>query len=181
MKTNLILAATVLVLAPVFSRAEVADSSATGFTVKIIMNIQAPPADVYRRFVRNVADWWSSDHTFSHDAHNLSIEEKPMGCFCEKLPNGGGVRHLEVVYLNPGKGLVMIGGLGPMQSKAITGTLTLELAPAEGGTVLSMSYAAAGYVPSGLGAWAGMADGMLKDTFTRFKNYVEHGSPTQTK
>src|SRR5882762_1709352 len=112
MKTNLILAATVLMLAPVCSPAEVADSSANGFTVKMIMTIQAPPADVYRRFVRNVGDWWSSDHTYSHDAHNLSIEEKPMGCFCEKLPNQGGVRHLEVVSLFPGKAIGMTGALG---------------------------------------------------------------------
>ncbi len=31
-----------------------------------------------------------------------------MGCFCERLPNQGGVRHMEVVYLDPGKVLAML-------------------------------------------------------------------------
>ena len=40
---------------------------------------------------------------------------------CEKLPNGGGVRHMEVVYAAPGKALVMSGELGPMQVMAAAG------------------------------------------------------------
>ena len=53
--------------------ADVADSSANGFTVKETVNIQASPQDVFARIFK-VGDWWSSDHTFSHDAHNLSME-----------------------------------------------------------------------------------------------------------
>jgi uncharacterized protein YndB with AHSA1/START domain len=181
MKSNLLLAAIVLMFAPVYSSADVTDSSATGFTVKMTYTIQAPPADVYKRFVRNIGDWWDSQHTFSQDAHNLSIEEKPMGCFCEKLANQGGVRHMEVVYVAPGKGLVMIGALGPLQSQGMAGSMTLEFAPAEGGTKLSMSYSVGGYAAAGMNTWGAPVDSMLKAQFTRFKNYVEHGNPTQTK
>src|ERR1700734_3347887 len=77
--------------------AAVADSAANGFTVKLELNIQAPPQQVYGSLVHNVGDWWNSMHTFSGDAHNLSIDDKAMGCFCEKLADGGSVRHLEVV------------------------------------------------------------------------------------
>lgn len=77
--------------------AEVADSSASGFTIKTTLSIQAAPDEVYRQLI-HVGDWWDSVHTFSRDAHNLSIEERAGGCFCEKLPNGGGVRHLEVLF-----------------------------------------------------------------------------------
>src|SRR5580693_10080758 len=123
MRFTLIAGVAAFLLAPNWAAAEVADASANGFTVKLTLNIQASPDDVYRKFVRNVGDWWDSDHTFSGNSHNLTIEEKPAGCFCEKLPGGGGVRHLEVAYLAPGKQLVLAGALGPLQSVAATGTM----------------------------------------------------------
>src|SRR5580698_7536619 len=95
------------------TRAEVADASANGFIIKATLSIQASPDDVYRRIVRNVGDWWDQSHTFSGNSRNLTIEEKPTGCFCEKLPGGGGVRHMQVIYLDPGKRLVLTGALGP--------------------------------------------------------------------
>ena len=76
--------------------AAVADSGANGFTVKISVVIHAAPEEVYQKLVHNVGDCWSSDHTFSGDAHILTIDDKPMGCWCEKLTTGG-ARHMEVV------------------------------------------------------------------------------------
>ena len=88
-----------------------------------------------------------SQHTFSGNWHNLSIEEKPGGCFCEKLPNDGGVRHMEVMFVAPGKTIALAGGLGPLQSIAATGSMRIQLAPAEGGTKLEVTYAVVGYLP----------------------------------
>jgi len=79
-------------LSPV--RAEVKDSSAIGFTIQDTVIIAANPNDVYHSLVADVGRWWNSAHTFSGDANNLSIEDKAGGCFCEKLENGGSVRHL---------------------------------------------------------------------------------------
>lgn len=155
----------------------VADSASNGFTIKIPLHIQAPPATVYQKFVRNVGDWWNPAHTFSGSARNLSIDEKPMGCFCEKLPDGGGVRHLEVVYLAPGKAMVLTGALGPMQALAATGNLRLQFSPEGDGTKLEVTYAVTGYLPAGMNAFAASADGMLTEQFTRLKNYVEKGDP----
>jgi hypothetical protein len=154
--------------------AEVVDSSANGFTVKTTLSIKAAPDAVYRQIIR-VGDWWDSAHTFSGDAHNLSIEEKPMGCWCEKLPNQGGVRHMEVVFLSPGKKLVMIGGLGPMQSMATAGTMTFQLSPAEGGTRLEMTYTVAGYRAEGLNSLAAPVDSVLAQQCARLKSFVETG------
>jgi hypothetical protein len=162
----------VLLLLPALLPADVADSSPAGFTVKISLPIQASPCDVYQRLLK-VGEWWNSAHTFSGNAHNLSIEEKAMGCFCENLPNGGAVRHLEVVNFVPGKTLVMTGGLGPLQSLAATGTMTVQISPAEGGAKLDVTYAVSGYLAGGLSSWAAPVDGVLKDQFTRFKAYVE--------
>jgi uncharacterized protein YndB with AHSA1/START domain len=162
-------------VATIVAQAEVVDSSGTGFTVRTTLTIQAPPDDVYRKFIRNIGDWWSPDHAFSGDSHNLSIEEKAAGCFCEKLPNGGGVRHMEVVNLAPGKSVTLSGALGPLQSMAATGTLTVQFTPSNGGTKLTATYAVGGYLPGGMNALASAVDAVIAEQFTRLKNYVLRG------
>ena len=174
MKAALILLALAV---PALALAEVADSSASGFTVRINLTIQAPPDAVYRRLVRNIGDWWNPAHTYTGDSHNLTIEEKPMGCFCEKLPNNGGVRHMEVVNVAPGKTLVMSGALGPLQSMAAAATLTIQLSPVDGATRLAVTYAVSGYLPAGMNSWAGPVNEVLTGQFTRLKNYIEHDDP----
>jgi uncharacterized protein YndB with AHSA1/START domain len=165
--------------------AAVTDSAANGFVVKTSVTIQAAPDEVYRRIVNHVGDWWSSDHTFSGNSHNLSIEEKPMGCFCEKLPNGGGVRHMEVVNFVPGKSLVMSGALGPLQSMAASANMTVQLtsnAGVAGGAIavltrVDVTYAVTGYLAGGINALAAPVDGVIGQQFARLKNLIERGSP----
>jgi uncharacterized membrane protein len=100
-----------------------------------------------------------------------------MGCWCEKLPNGGGVRHMQVVNVMPGKMLVMTGGLGPLQSMAATGSMSFRLSPASGGTKLDITYAVTGYLAAGMNTLAAPVDHVLTEQFTRFKSYVEAGRP----
>jgi len=156
--------------------ADVLDSTASGFTLKTTLTIQATPEDVYKRLVHDVGEWWNSQHTFSGDAHNLSIDDKAGGCFCEKLSNGGSVRHLEVVYAAPGKALTLSGALGPLQSLGAAGSLQIKLSPADTGTKLEVTYAIGGYSAAGLNTWAAPVDKVLAEQFVRLKNYVEHGS-----
>lgn len=170
------IAALAFAVAPNWLAAEVVDSSANGFTVKQTVNIQAPPQDVYAKIFR-VSDWWSPAHTFSQDSHNLSLEEKVGGCFCEKLPSGGGVKHMEVVYVAPAKIIVLHGALGPLQSMAAAGSMQIQLSAAEGGTKVEVTYAVGGYLAAGLNTWAGPVDGVLKMQFARLKSLVEHGDP----
>jgi len=176
---NRLLLAALAALGPLWfpssAGAAVADSSPNGFTSKVTLTVQAAPDQVYRSLVRNIGEWWAPDHTFSGDAHNLSIEEKPMGCFCEKLPGGGGVRHMEVVRFSPGKTMVMIGGLGPLQSLAVAASMTVSLAPAGTETRVDVTYAVGGYSAAGLNTLAVPVDAVLTQQFTRLKNYVEHG------
>jgi hypothetical protein len=162
-------------LSPVAARADVADSAANGFTVKLAVAIKASRQDVYRRLVYNVGDWWDSTHTFSGDAHNLSIDDKPMGCFCEKLSSGGAVRHMEVVNADPNKTLVLVGGLGPLQSMAVTGSMTIQLAAEGEGTKLAVVYAVTGYFPAGMNTLAAPVDAVLTQQFTRLKSLIENG------
>jgi hypothetical protein len=147
--------------------AEVADSSANGFTVKVTSQLQAAPADVYARIIK-VGEWWDSSHTYSQD-----------GCFCEKLPNGGGVQHMEVVLVIPGKLLRLRGGLGPLQGMATAGSMTFTLTPATGGTKLDLTYAVVGYSAQGLTSIAPAVDHVLSDQIARLKTYVEKSGKSQ--
>lgn len=152
------------------------DSSATGFTVRTTLNIQAAPGDVYRRLVHNIGDWWNPAHTFSGDAHNLSIEEKAMGCFCEKLPGwrrGPPPRG----RLRGARQATRALRRSRLQGIAATGSMILQFSGAEAGSKLDMTYAVTGYLPAGLNTWAAPVDTVLKEQFTRLKNYIEHGNP----
>lgn len=163
-------------LLPAIALAEVADSSAGGFTLKISLPIQASPDAVYRKLLQP-AEWWSANHTFSGSPANLTIEEKIMGCYCEKLPGGGVMRHMEVVQFVPGKLLVLSGAIGPMQALAAGGTMTFRISQAEGGAKLDLTYAVFGYLPAGLNTWAAPVNGALTEQVTRLKNLLEQGKP----
>jgi hypothetical protein len=169
----------VALLAPGRVPGAVADFAPGGFTVKLALNVTAAPDDVYRKLVRNIGDWWEAGHTFSGNPHNLSIEDKPGGCFCEKLASGGGVRHMQVIYADPGKRLILSGGLGPLQTLAVTGTMTIEISPLNGGAKLGVTYAVAGYPPASMNTLAPIVDGVLTSQFNRLKNYAEHGDPAK--
>jgi len=176
MKIAALVAVTALAMAS-HALADVADSSPNGFTVKITIQIQAPPAEVYRKLVANVGEWWNPQHTFSGNSRNLSIDGKAQGCFCEKLPNQGSVRHMEVVNASPGARLVLSGALGPMQTQAVVGTMTFQLAAVDSGTKLDVTYAVGGYMPGGLANLAKVVDGVLTEQVTRLKNFAEKGNP----
>jgi uncharacterized protein YndB with AHSA1/START domain len=165
-----------LVFSPAVVHADVIDSAADGFTVKTTVSIHASPSEVYRRLVTNVGDWWNSAHTFSQDAHNLSIEERPMGCFCEKLPNQGFVRHMEVIYVQPGKTLRLSGAIGPLQTMAVSAVATFSLSPEGEGTKLEFTYRVGGYNPGGLIQMAPLVDHVWAEQIGRLKNLIETGN-----
>ncbi len=106
----------------------VADVGATGFTVHETVEIAAPPDKVYAALA-TPAQWWSSTHTFSGSAANLTLDARAGGCWCETLPNGGSVQHLIVVFAAPGKTLRLRGALGPFQGMGVDGALTWSLKP----------------------------------------------------
>jgi hypothetical protein len=170
-----------LMLAAVLVRAKIVDSAAGGFTVRTTLHVKAAPDVVYNKLVHNIGDWWNPMHTFSGDAHNLRIETHPGGCLCEKLANDGFTRHLEVITAMPGNRIVMIGAMGPLQTLAATGTLSVNLTSDEGGTKMDVIYAVTGYLPKGIDNWAIPADLMVSEQFTRLQSYVETGSAVASK
>src|SRR5437762_13382074 len=126
-------------------RGEVIESTGAGFLARNIAAINAPPATVYAALTDGVGSWWDPAHTFSHDARNLSVDAKPGGCFCERLPDGGGVQHMRVVYASPGKLLRLTGAIGRLQEAALAGTMTWNLSQAAGGTTVDLVLAFGGF------------------------------------
>ena len=156
--------------------AAVNDSAANGFSVTEKLHIAAAPDKVYDELVLP-AHWWSSIHTFSHSADNLTLDARAGGCWCEKVANGGSVQHLTVVFAAPGKVLVMRGALGPLQGLGVDGAMTISLKPAADGTDLSLTYNVGGYLKDGLQSWAGPVDNVLGEQLGRLKLLIETGSP----
>lgn len=143
-----------VVLAVLCSAAPRAQSSG-GFVARHEGVAAASPDAVYRVLVDRIGEWWDPAHTYSGDAANLSIDARPGGCFCERLPGGGGVEHMRVVYAAPGALLRLNGALGPLQAAAVTGTMTITLTAEGAGTRVGMSYAVSGVIDGGLGTLEG--------------------------
>ena len=161
-------------LLPTIAVAEHKSSTDNDFTVLLRMQVKEPPKVAYAKFVA-IQNWWHSSHTFSLNAKNLYIETKPKGWWGEKLPNGGFVKHMEVIFAAPGKMLRFRGGLGPLQSMPINGAMQVAFSPKEKGTEISLLYAVGGFVKGGVKRLGAPVDGVLKMQLHRLKRYIETG------
>ena len=172
MKTVMLAGLCALALAGA-ARAEVVDKSPAGFEIRHTTTLKAPQAKV-RAAVLDVARWWNSDHTYSGDAKNLSID-LATGCFCEKLKDGW-VRHMTVTYVDGGA-LRMSGGLGPLQTTGATGHMALVFEDAgPNKTQLTVTYDVGGYAKGGLAdKWAGPVDMVLGEQVGRLRKLIELG------
>jgi len=180
MKLRMIALLAVILLSTI-TLADVKDSAANGFTITSSFTTKGSPAEVYRKILA-VGDWWSSDHTYSGDAHNLTLDARAGGCWCEKLPKtGGSVMHMQVATAMPGALLVLNGALGPLQQMGTSGAMTFRLTPTADGTKVDFTYAVAGYHPQGMNAIAPMVDKVLMEAVTRLRNYVDFGDPALKK
>jgi uncharacterized protein YndB with AHSA1/START domain len=158
------------------ARAEVVDSGTGGFQVRETVQVKAAPAAVWKAMVEP-GRWWDSEHTFSGDAKNMTLEPRAGGCWCEILPNGGSVGHLRVVLVMPGERLNLSGALGPLSFLGAAGALDMKLEKAGAGTKITWTYTVGGYAPGGLDKLAGPVDSVLKAQDERLGRYVETGKP----
>jgi hypothetical protein len=151
--------------------AEVVSASPNGFEVRQTVNLVVPPADAFDAF-RNIGAWWDPEHTYSGDAANLSLALVPGGCFCERLPKGGGVEHMRVTYIEPGKHVVLTGALGPLLYEAVTGVMDVQVKTIAGGAQLTLDYKAAGFAKGGADKLAPAVDSVLAAQMKRYRAYA---------
>jgi uncharacterized protein YndB with AHSA1/START domain len=149
--------------------AEVVSVSANGFEVREQLHMELPAEKIYEAIL-SPARWWSSEHTYSGNAANMTLDPRAGGCWCEKLENGGSVQHLQVVYVAPGHAIRLRGALGPLQAMAVDGAMTWTLKSAPNGTDMTLTYAVGGYSKDGFAALATVVDQVLADQVARLRN-----------
>ena len=151
--------------------AEVVSASSNGFEVRQTVNLVVPPAAAFGAF-RNIGAWWDPEHTYSGDSANLSLALVPGGCFCERLPKGGGIEHMRVTYIEPGKHVVLTGALGPLLYEAVTGVMDVQVKTIAGGAQLTLDYKAAGFAKGGADKLAPAVDSVLAGQMKRYRAYA---------
>ena len=154
-------------------QAEVTTASEQGFTSEHELNIAADPDRIYAALTAEIHLWWDATHSYSGKAENFYLEARAQGCFCEKLPSGGSVRHMQVVFADPGKQLRLSGGLGPLQAMGVAGSMSFVLIAQGEGTRLMYRYEVGGYTAGGLATLAGPVDQVQLGQLNRLKAYVE--------
>ena len=151
--------------------AAVVDQQERYFAIKINQAL-AVSAEELNAQILQIDEWWNPDHTYTGDSNNLYIDLEKE-CFCERLPYGGYVNHLSLVYYQPGVLFRFVGGLGPLQSIPMNGVLELRIKPvSETQSLLEVSYLVGSNSP-GLKNWAGPVNRVISEQISRLAKQVE--------
>jgi len=151
--------------------ADVVSASPNGFEIRHTVNLVVKPDIAFQSF-GNIPAWWNPDHTYSGSSANLSLALTPGGCFCERFPKGGGIEHLRVAYVDPGKRIVLTGALGPLLYEATSGVLDVQVKSTGGGSQVTIDYRAAGFYKGGADKLAPLVDQVLADQVKRYRMYA---------
>lgn len=141
--------------------AELSNNSDTGFTVIQSVETKAEAFFAYRTMTAHIDQWWSEAHTWSGNAANLYIKIERNGCFCERLPRGGNVEHLRLIYAAPGEELRFDGALGPLQTMPVFGRMIWKVGETESGSRVTFTYHVTGQAGAGLAEIAPAVDAMI--------------------
>lgn len=150
------------------AEAKVQEASERGIVLRYVAHVPVGPEEAWSVLVKP-ALWWDSEHTYSGDSANLTLDARPGGCFCEALPavSGakggmrGGVEHMRAIYVDKGRALRLSGALGPLQADAAVATLTFQFKPDETGTQVLVEYVVGGYFRGDPAKLGPMFDGVL--------------------
>lgn len=155
--------------------AEVKQAAGDGFFLAYSGTIAASTTKAYAD-VTQIQRWWSSDHTWSGKASNLSLKPEAGGCFCERWKDGS-VEHGRVIMAMPGKLLRIQTALGPLQELALSGILNFWLKNEDSTTTLTVEYRVNGASGSGLDKIAPGVDEVLGAQVDRLRRYIATGNP----
>ncbi len=163
---------------PSMATAEVQSKSDNGFAIFYIGDVKAQPDEIWSRLLEP-SKWWSDTHSWSGHGSNFYLEPKINGCFCELLidkdadvqKSTGEVEHMRIIHIKDYTVLRMTGALGPLQSEAANGTLTIALrANDDGTTKMSFSYIVGGYMRYKVDQISGAVDKVIGE---QFKNLTD--------
>lgn len=140
--------------------AAVKDAAPNGFTIENEQVVAVDPGTAWKALVEDIDRWWPKDHTWWGAASTLSIDPRAGGCFCEIGRDGKQqAQHMTVGFVDPGKTLRLLGGLGPLQGMGLSGAMEFRLSPGQdGGTRIVLHYRTGGYTPDDLSKFAAVVD-----------------------
>jgi uncharacterized protein YndB with AHSA1/START domain len=166
-------AITLLLCAPV-AQAEVKDSAANGFTVENAREVPVDAATAWKALVEDVDRWWPKDHSWWGAESVFRIDSTAGGCFCEIARDGKReALHMTVTYVEPGKLLRMIGGLGPLQGMGLHGALEWRFSESGGKTKIVMWSRSGGYTPDDLAKFAPVVDKVQAQQLGALADYLQ--------
>ncbi|NJC05517.1 uncharacterized protein YndB with AHSA1/START domain [Sphingomonas kaistensis] len=158
--------------------AEVRSTGPDRFEIEHRIDSALPPGALYA-LIGQPARWWSDAHTYSGKAANLSVDLVPMGCWCERMPDGKVVTHLRVGITQPGRRLLLIGLLGPLSTVAKAGAMNWTITPKGRGSTLVMNYKVGGMSADKVAPLAPAVDGVLGEQMTRLRKTAEDLAPSR--
>ena len=159
-----------LIAAP--ADAAVKQATPAGFELESKVVVPVSPARAFAA-LGQLPSWWDPAHTYSGSGSNLTIGLKAGDCFCERAPkDGGSIEHARVVYSQPGTALRLHGALGPLQSQAVTGTLTYSLKKVAAGTEVTQSYVVGGYFTMPAEKLAPLVDQVMNTQLMRYRDHL---------
>jgi len=143
-----------------------------GFTSQNTAQVSADPAAVYEA-IGDIGKWWNPNHGWTGDANNFYFDARIGGCFCEKLPDGGAVEHLRIIYLAPGKEIRFEGALGPLQGLPTSGRMLWKIEPTESGSTITFTFHVFGFMQGGFEGLAPAVDGVVGEQLSRLAALLE--------
>ncbi|WP_435276011.1 hypothetical protein ACMAZF_03025 [Psychrobium sp. nBUS_13] len=159
-----------LSMAPFVSDGKVISHSENSFELSSHVVINQPVESIFQRF-NQIELWWHSDHTFSGNAQNMTLDITDA-CFCERWANNI-IRHMDIVAVEEKKRHVWRGGLGPLQFFAVSGALTWDFKSiGNNQTSVTYTYRVYGAIPDAK-TWSTAVDGVLPQQLTRLKNSIK--------
>ena len=174
MKTTICAAAAAFAMAG-SAQAAVVSSWESGFRIENRVTASVGADQAWTALGR-IGSWWSSDHTYSGSASNMTMPLKPGACWCEALP-GGGVEHGRVVLVLPEQRMVRVeGSVGPLQDEGVAGALTWKVNEVPGGVEIVQTYHVGGVRPD-MVKNAALIDKVMGEQVEGLRTYLQPAVP----
>ena len=168
-RSPFVLIAAMLALTPV-STAEVTEKAPDGFMIQLERASSLPVSGVQTK-ARDIGSWWSSAHTYSGDAANMSLEPAGGSLFWIERWEAGFVEHGRVLVDMESENAATLrfrAALGPLQEMGVTGVLSIvseaetdEETPEE--STIRFQYVVTGASFSGLDGIADVVEMVLTE------------------
>lgn len=134
--------APLMLLYPLNAEARMLTSSPEHFHFVLEAQSTDSPEIVWARLIEP-SNWWHSDHTYSGDSDNLTLDPQAGGLWREDW-EGGSVAHGTILYAKPATMLRLEAPFGPLQERSIDAIWTISISPTPSGSNVKFEFVANG-------------------------------------